>query len=179
MLGGLVSVDLVDKLAADSIGNPLFVVESLRLLHQQGNLAKANVQWGLTVDEFEIPKKVKDVISRRVEALNCEQRIILDAASVVGEKFDPKLISAIVSQDNAVVLRALNEIAKTTLMIHCDENCCMFGHAKSREMIYEEIPPLLRKEYHLRIAEKIEADRKASGCSLYKRLSVSLWPSRK
>ncbi|HUK85022.1 MAG TPA: AAA family ATPase, partial [Candidatus Acidoferrum sp.] len=157
MLGGLVSVDLVDKLAADSIGNPLFVVESLRLMHQQGNLAKTNVRWSLTVDEFEIPKKVKDVISRRVEALKSDQRIILDAASVVGEKFDPTLISAILYQDNAVVLRSLNEIAKTTLMINCDENCCSFSHAKSREMIYEEIPPLLRKEYHSRIAEKIEA----------------------
>ena len=69
----------------------------------------------------------------------------------------PNLIAAVVSQDNIEVLRALNEIAKTTLMIHCDENCCRFDHAKSREMLYEEIPPLLRKEYHSRIAAKIEA----------------------
>jgi len=44
MLGGLVSLDLVEKLSADTMGNPLFVVESLRLMHQRGKLVKANVQ---------------------------------------------------------------------------------------------------------------------------------------
>jgi tetratricopeptide (TPR) repeat protein len=166
MLGGLVTSDLVEKLEAYSMGNPLFVVESLRMLHQQGNLSKTNGQWSLCVDNFAIPTKVKDVILRRLDALKSEQRIILDAASVVGEKFDPKLIAAAVYQDDAEVLRALNEIAKTTLMIHCDENCCRFGHAKSREMLYQEIPPLLRKEYHSRIAQRIEADQETDGFSI-------------
>jgi len=157
MLGGSVQPDLGEKLAANTMGNPLFVVESLRMMYQQGSLSKSNGKWSLRVDKFEIPKKVKDVILQRLEALKSDQRLILDVASVVGEKFDTKLIAAVVSQDNASVLRALNEIGKTTLMIHCDANCCSFGHAKSREMIYEEIPPLLRKEYHSRIAERIEA----------------------
>ena len=166
MLGGLVHSDFEKKLAADTMGNPLFVVESLRMMHQQGSLSKTNGKWSLRVDNFEIPKKVKDVILRRLEALKSDQRLILNAASVVGEKFDPKLIAAVVSQDNVSVLITLNEIAKTTLMIHCDENCCRFDHAKSREMIYEEIPPLLRKEYHLRIAQRIEADQETDGFSI-------------
>ncbi len=166
MLGGLVLSDFGEKLAADTMGNPLFVVESLRMMHQQGRLTKTNGKWSLRVDNFEIPKKVKDVMLRRLESLKSDQRLILDVASVVGEKFDPKLIAAAVSQDNASVLRALNEIAKTTLMIYCDENCCRFGHAKSREMLYEEIPPLLRKEYHLRIAEKNEAGLETNSFSI-------------
>ena len=96
MLGGSVSSNLVEKLAAETMGNPLFVVESLRMMHQQGSLSKTNGQWSLCVDNFEIPTKVKDVILRRLEALKSDQRIILDAASVVGEKFDPKLIAAAV-----------------------------------------------------------------------------------
>ncbi len=157
MLGGLVLSDFGEKLATDTMGNPLFVVESLRMMHQQGRLIKTNGKWSLRVDNFEIPKKIKDVMLLRLESLKSDQRIVLDAASVVGEKFDPKLIAAAVLQDYASVLRALNETAKTTLIIHCDENCCRFSHEKSREMLYEEIPPLLRKEYHSRIAEKIEA----------------------
>ena len=167
MLGGLVHSDFEKKLAANTMGNPLFLVESLRMMHQQGSLYKTNGKWSLRVDNFEIPKKVKDVILRRLEALKSDQRLILNAASVVGEKFDPKLIAAVVSQDNIGVLATLNEIAKTTLMINCDTNCCRFDHAKSREMIYEEIPPLLRKEYHLRIAQRIEADsQEADGFSI-------------
>ena len=167
MLGGSVNSNLVEKLAAETMGNPLFIVESLRMIHQQGNLTKTNGQWSLFVDNFEIPTKVKDVILRRLEALKPDQRTILDAASVVGEKFDPNLIAAVVvSQDNMDVLRELNDIAKTTLMIHCDESCCRFDHTKSREMLYGEIPPLLRREYHSRIATKIEASNQEAGFSV-------------
>jgi len=166
MLGGSVNSNLVEKLAAETLGNPLFVVESLRMMHKQGSLTKTKGQWSLCVDNFEIPTKVKDVILRRLEALKPNQRTILDAASVVGEKFDPNLIAAVVSHDTIEVLRELSEIAKTTLMIHCDESCCRFDHAKSREMLYREIPPLLRREYHSRVATKIEASTQKASFSV-------------
>ena len=158
MLSGSVQPELVEKIAADSGGNPLFIVESLRMLHQQGNLIKQNGQWLLCGDYSGIPRKVKDVILRRLAALKSDHRKILDFASVAGLKFDPELVAAAFSQDKVDVLRALHEIEKTTLLMHCDRECCRFVHAKFREMLYEEIPPLLKKEYHLRIAEKIEAE---------------------
>lgn len=156
MLGGTVDQTLVEKLASDSHGNPLFVVESLRMLFQQGNLSKKNGQWSLCIDTYEIPPKVKDIILQRLETLPPDQRKILDVCSVVGEKFDPKLVAAAVSLDNADVLIALNKIAKSALMVHCDGDFYKFSQSKSREMLYAEIPPLLKKEYHSRIAEKIE-----------------------
>ena len=89
MLGGNVQLELVEKLAADSHGNPLFVVESLRMLYQQGRLSKKEDQWSLSVQDFDVPRKVRDVILRRLETLKSDQRKILDVASVVGEKFEP------------------------------------------------------------------------------------------
>jgi tetratricopeptide (TPR) repeat protein len=156
MLEGSVHPELVEKLASDSRGNPLFVVESLRMLYQQGSLSKKDGRWSLCVDKFDVPRKVRDVILRRLEALKPYQRKILDVASVVGEKFDPKLVAAVVSRDNADVLIALNKIAKRTLMVHSKGNGFRFEHEKFREMLYEEVPPLLRREYHLRVAEEME-----------------------
>jgi tetratricopeptide (TPR) repeat protein len=156
MLDGSVHPELVEKLASDSRGNPLFVVESLRMLYQQGSLSKKNGRWSLSVDAFGLPRKVRDVILRRLEALKPDQRKILDVASVVGEKFDPKLVAAVVSRDNADVLIALNEIAKLTLMVQSKGNGFRFEHEKFREMLFEEVPPLLRREYHLRVAEEME-----------------------
>jgi tetratricopeptide (TPR) repeat protein len=158
MLSGSVQPELVEKITADSGGNPLFIVESLRMLYQQGNLVKQNGQWLLCGDYSGIPRKVKDVILRRLAGLKSAQRRILDFASVAGLKFDPELVTAAFSQDKVDVLCALDEIEKTTLLLHCDRDCCSFVHAKFREMLYEEIPPLLKKEYHLRIAERIEAE---------------------
>lgn len=157
MLGGKVFPELVEKLTLDSRGIPLYIVEALRMLYQQESLSKKNGQWNLCVDTFKIPQKVRDVILGRLNALTHDQRQILDVASVVGEKFEPKLVAAIIACDYADVLMTLNEIAKTTLMVSCEETSYRFDHIKFREMLYEEIPFLLKKEYHLRAAEKLES----------------------
>ena len=157
MLNGGIDPELIEKLAFDSHGNPLFVVETLRMLYQQGSLFKKDGRWSLCGDNFDVPRKVRDVILRRLETLKPSQRKIVDVASLVGEKFDPKLVAAAVSRDNADVLIALNDIAKRTLMVHGEGNGFRFEHEKFREMLYQEIPPLLKKEYHLRVAEEMES----------------------
>jgi len=158
MLGGAVQSEFVDKIASETIGNPLFVVESLRVLYKQGSLYKKSGQWSLQAANFETPKKVKDIILQRLEALKPNQKTILDIASVIGENFDPSLIAAVISHDKTDVLRELNEIARSTLMVYCDDDLYRFKHSKFREMLYLEIPSLLRKEYHLRLAQKMEVE---------------------
>jgi tetratricopeptide (TPR) repeat protein len=157
MLNGRVDPELVEKLASESHGNPLFVVETLRMLHQQRSISKKDGQWHLCVDNFEVPRKVRDVFLRRLESLKPNQRKILDVAAVVGQKFNPKLVATAVSCDNADVLIALNEIAKRTLMVRSEGNSYRFEHEKFREMLYQEIPLLLKREYHLRVAEEMES----------------------
>jgi tetratricopeptide (TPR) repeat protein len=158
MLGGNAQPEFVEAMAAESHGNPLFVVESLRMLYQQGTIVKKNGRWSHCVQSIEIPRKFREVILQRLQTLKPDQRKILEAASVIGEKFNPKLVAAVVSEDSLDVLRAIGEIEKSTLMVHCDGAGYKFEHAKFREMLYKEISPPLKAEYHLRIAEKIEAD---------------------
>jgi tetratricopeptide (TPR) repeat protein len=156
MLGGKLQPELVENLSAESRGNPLFIVESLRMLHERRCLFRNFGQWQLNVEKFGIPAKVKDVILRRIESLKPNQRRILDAASVIGEKFDPKLVGAVVLQDSLDVLESLDAIAQSTLLVSCEGDNYRFDHAKSREMLYDRIPTVLKKEYHSRIADKLE-----------------------
>jgi len=157
MVGGNASLTLVEQLANESRGNPLFVVESVRMLYEQGSLDLEKGEWRLKVEKLGIPAKVKDVIERRLESLKSTQRRILETASVIGEKFDPKLVAEVISQDSLDVLESLDSIAHSTLLVSCEGDHYRFDHAKSREMLYDKIPPLLRKEYHLRIGNKIES----------------------
>lgn len=157
MLRGCMDHRLAERLALDSRGNPLFVVESLRMLFQQGCLSKKNGRWSLVVEDFGVPPRVKDVILRRIGMLAPNQRRILDVASLVGESFDPKLVAAVVSRENIDVLVDLDKIAKSTMIVRLEGDLYRFNHAKSREILCEEISPILRKEYHSKIAEKIEA----------------------
>jgi predicted ATPase len=145
MMGGSLQPTLVEKLAAESKGNPLFIVESLRMLHERRSLVQEDNQWRLAVDEFGIPTKIKDIILRRLAILKYAQRRVLDAASVIGEKFDVELLSNVLGLDNLEVLETLNVIAHSTSLVSVEENYYRFDHARSRETLYEELSPPLKR----------------------------------
>jgi len=157
MLGASLQQSLAEKLAVESEGNPLFVVESLRMLHERKNIIKENNEWRLAVDELGIPSKIKDIIVQRLACLNNAQRRILDAASVIGEEFDVGLLSSVVEQDSLDVLETLSVIASSTSLVRVDENQYRFDHARSREVLYEKLALPLKRGYHSRIAEKLES----------------------
>jgi tetratricopeptide (TPR) repeat protein len=156
LLAGLVADDFVGKLFSESHGNPLFVIESLRMLFENQSLVQVDGVWCLATDKLGIPTKVKDIILRRLSGLKPSQRRILDVASVVGDKFDPQLIGAVLNVDSLEILEALNLIALSKSLVCVEGDFYRFDHAKSREVLYEEILAPLRKGYHARIAEKIE-----------------------
>ena len=160
MLGGAVCKDLVEKLSEESRGNALFVIESLRMLFENGGIFRANNQWALASDKVGVPTKVKDIILRRLIALKPNQRRTLDIASVIGDKFDPQLLGAVLNQDNLEVLETLNTIALSKSLVCVEGDYYRFDHAKSREVLYDEILLPLKKGYHERIAERIETLRK-------------------
>jgi len=162
MVGGRVDPKLVERLMKESQGNPLFVIEFLRMLSEHGKLIRVKDQWRLSVEKFGMPSKVKEVIMRRIGALRPNQRRVLDVAAVIGDKFDPDLIAGVLSKDRLEILEVLNGILKSTSLVNVEENKYMFDHAKCREVLYEEISSPLKREYHKRVAEQIENANKDS-----------------
>jgi predicted ATPase len=156
MMHGNISPELAVKLSQESRGNALFVVESLRMLSERGSLYKENDEWRIAEGALGIPGKFKDVILRRLNLLKFNQRRVLDAASVIGEKFDVELLSVVLGQDSLEILEILNTVAKSTSLLSVEGSFFRFDHAKSRQAIYEEIALPLKKGYHRRVAEKLE-----------------------
>jgi len=163
MIGGSLEPNFLKKLIADSHGNALFVVESLRMLSERESLVQKDNVWCLAVDELGTPSKFRDIILRRLGTLKLNQRRILDVASVIGEKFSPQLLSLIVDQDNLEVLETLNLVARSSSLVVCEGESYRFDHAKSQEVVYDEIPSLLKKGYHNRIAQKLEKEKESNG----------------
>ncbi len=95
MLEGDLQHELAAKLAKESQGNPLFVVESLRMLHERGSLIHEHDKWRLAHGEIEIPDKIRDIILQRLSSLTRNQRKVLDAASAMGERFDAELVASV------------------------------------------------------------------------------------
>ncbi len=159
MLTGNVSRKLIERLTAETLGNPLFVIESIRMLAEQRGLIQENNCWTVVDDDFGVPDKVMDVILRRLGALNLEARQVLDAGAVIGDKFDAELIGAVLEQSTVKVLGILNSISKSKSLVCCEQDWFRFDHPKTREALYQEISLPLRREYHLRVAVALEAKR--------------------
>ena len=156
MVGGKLDPGLAARLAEESRGNALFLVETLRMLSEQKSIVQEDNQWRLAIEDFGIPSKIRDIILRRLAVLKSSQRRVLDAASVIGEKFDVELLGAVLGQDCLEVLETLNLVAQSTSLVVVEENYFRFNHAKSQETLYEEIPLPLKRGYHARVAEKLE-----------------------
>ena len=148
---------MVDRISDESQGNPLFIIESLKLLFENDSLVREGDEWRLNVDRLSIPIKIKDIILRRLSTLKLNQRRILDVASVIGDKFDPQLLGSVLEVDSLSVLETLNSIALSRSLVCVEGDYYKFDHAKTREVLYEEILLPLRKGYHQRVAERIES----------------------
>jgi KaiC/GvpD/RAD55 family RecA-like ATPase/tetratricopeptide (TPR) repeat protein len=156
MVGGAAAEDFIEKISTASNGNPLFILESVRMLFENKGIAKKQDTWELSVDSLGIPTKIKDIILQRVSTLNREQRRLLDAASVIGEKFNVDLLASVLSQDSLTVIDSLNFIAQATSIIVDEGTFFCFDHARSREVLYETLSLSLKRGYHAKVADCIE-----------------------
>ncbi len=171
MLHGSLEAEFADRLSGESQGNPLFVVESLRMLYEHGSLFNNGKRWCLSGKELGIPSKIRDVILHRLGALKYGQRRVLDVASTIGEKFEVNLLATVLNQDPLTVLETLNAISQATSLVCLQGECYRFDHAKSRETLYDEIPLPLRRGYHSKIAETLENSNKNSNELPFSRLA--------
>jgi KaiC/GvpD/RAD55 family RecA-like ATPase/tetratricopeptide (TPR) repeat protein len=157
MLGGCVEQELAQRLSTESQGNPLFVVESLRMLNERNSLVFEEDQWRLTAGAIGIPPKIRDIILQRLSVLTRSQRSVLDAASVIGEMFDASLLASVLNQDSVETIKLLDATSKDTSLVVCEGELYRFDHARTRDALYSDLSPAFRKVYHAKVAEKLES----------------------
>ncbi len=159
MLGGKIRKSFAKQLSNQTNGNALFAVEAIRTMYNLGHLSKVKGEWNSGQNQTAFPTVYRDVILRRIESLEPIDRRILDVGSVVGTKFNPKLVAAALSMDFVEVLNALDNISKSSNLIANQDSIYQFNHSKTREMLYQEISQPLKLEYNLRIADELEKEK--------------------
>jgi len=154
--------DLVKRIYEETEGNPFFAIETLRLLMQQNVLIKEEGEWKLSksIEDIDIPPRVYDVTVRRINVLTDEEREILDCASVVGDMFHSSVVGNVSGSSRIELLKTLSNIERKHHIVHSVEDGCRFDHSKIREVLYNEIAPELRREYHSMIALYMEEENK-------------------
>lgn len=158
-------VELADALYAATQGNPLFVTEAVRdLLERQSEHQTLPLDGGGSADHFLFQqalrrnRRVQEVILERIERLPLPAQELLQLAAVLGRDFSLDLLEATAATDPVDSLEVL--LQRKFLVERPDERID-FSHQIVRQVAYDSINTLQRRRLHFRIAQALEALRRA------------------
>jgi class 3 adenylate cyclase/tetratricopeptide (TPR) repeat protein len=159
---------LRSAIAAKTEGNPFYVEEVVRSLHEAGAIRVENGRFALTarLDDVVIPDTIHDVIMARIDRLEEAPKRTLQTASVIGRDFTRRLVerlSAVRDRSDALLreLRAVELIYEKSVF---PEVAYRFKHALTQDVAYRSLLVQRRRELHGLIGAAIEelyADRLA------------------
>ncbi len=140
----------VAQLYADTEGNPLFVVESVRA--QQGttwaSVAGAN--------ESGLPPKIYAVIRSRLTQLTPETQSLVNLAAVIGRSFSYDVLAAASAMVEEEVVDAIDELLARQIIREQRMDGYDFSHDRIRDVTYAEISQTRRRLLHRRVAQALE-----------------------
>jgi len=138
-------------------GNPFFALETLKALFENGVLRAEGGQWHTDLDEItqdyselQIPPRVAEVVRRRVGRLSEPAQRVVQAASVVGEGFSPKLLAGVTGLSEWAVLEGVEEAEAHGLV-----RCAHFTHDLIRQGIYSDLPVQRKTTLHSAVAHSL------------------------
>jgi predicted ATPase len=141
-------------------GNPLFTRELLRTLEEQGHLRQETSSWVLgDVRNVPVPRLLRQVIERRLERLNDEQRALLEVAAVIGQEVPLDLWQAVSeATDEKLIVTMEQAVAAHVVDEATHHQSVGFTHALIREALYTGIVLPRRNKLHQAIAEALLRD---------------------
>ncbi len=153
---------LVALVYSETEGNPFFVEEVFRHLHEAGKLLDEAGQWrdGVQIADTEVPRSVGLVIGQRLERVSDDCRRILTIAALAGKVFRFDLLIAFEGVAEDALLDAMEEAARATLIEDVSvgrEARYAFVHEQIRQTLLSLLSTARRQRLHLRMADAIEA----------------------
>ena len=142
-------------------GNPLFLEECVASLVETGALIGEPGAYRFTRPtlSLEVPATVRATIASRIDRLGYEDKRLLQAASVIGDEVEVRLLEAIADVPAEAVRRGLDQLHAAGLL---DQRALFpdlvygFRHALVHDVAYESLLHERRRGLHARILEAIE-----------------------
>jgi class 3 adenylate cyclase/tetratricopeptide (TPR) repeat protein len=154
---------LLERIVEAAQGVPLFVEQMLAFLDDQGSISAE-----------EVPPAISALLAARLEAIDVQERWLLERASVEGERFHAGALAALAGMEAHDVVDRLEKLVHREL-IRSDstsfsgEHAFRFEHALIRDTAYQRVSKAERAAGHERLADWLEhhgADEELIGSQL-------------
>ncbi len=154
------------KIAYKSDGVPFFVFEMIRGLKEGQflrTLPNGTYVETRAVQEIQVPSAVRDLIEGRLRDLTKGERALIDVGAVQGFEFDADLMARVLDRKKVAILQDLAEMERHSGVVRSDGPGYRFDHHQIQEVVYEDLPEGLRREYHAMLADALFERAKLDG----------------
>ena len=158
LLNGRVHKKVLAAVMKEGEGNPLFTIECVHNLLGGGQLRCVDGVWSFHGETVSVPSSVKEVVMRRVERLPKNTRRVLEAASVIGLQFEPRILASLMNYRQMDLLEVLEDADRSHGMVRVESGSAAFTHENLQRVIYESISEARRNEIHKEIARILEGE---------------------
>jgi class 3 adenylate cyclase/tetratricopeptide (TPR) repeat protein len=142
-----------------SAGTPLFCEEFIQMLIDEGRLVRDGASWRATgqMREIRVPHSIQAVLAARLDSLPDGEKSVLQAASIVGERFEVTQIKDLTGgADPEAGLESLRRKGLVTGDDGADE--MSFRHILIRDAAYASLPKSERAALHDRFGTTLERE---------------------
>ncbi|MDR7420129.1 MAG: AAA family ATPase [Armatimonadota bacterium] len=154
-----VDAETLFRIHRETEGNPLFIVETLRLMQQnhwqEPRESTASMRSPDETDAL-VFQSVRALIEQRLALLSGDGLNVAGIASVVGRSVDPELLGAIARMNENKLSKAIAELLAHGILDR-DRTRLRFSHDKIRAVCYERLSPQARRGLHARCAHVLAA----------------------
>jgi tRNA A-37 threonylcarbamoyl transferase component Bud32/tetratricopeptide (TPR) repeat protein len=162
--------DFAAAIHAKTEGNPLFMADVVRYLHDSGSIQSSNGVWNILQSTSEIegklPESIKAMIERKLDQVDSIGRRILEVGSIQGAEFDSALVADVLQIDPADVedkLQGLHQLHALIEPVKEDEFSdgslnirYHFVHALYQNALYGSLSPSRRASFARVLAGSLE-----------------------
>jgi predicted ATPase len=162
-------------LFAEASGQPLYMLETLKALAEQGVLAaqaETGGQWRLDIARMRdpsslhglLPPRIREVVRTRLARLSPQAITLLSAGAILGQNLTFGQLWRVANLDEDQALSALDELVRSQLLRRAEirqrasaDPTYAFSHDKIRDVVYTEAGDARRFVFHRRAFEILQA----------------------
>ena len=154
--GGEMDPSLARPLYLGSEGNPLFIVEMVRLQMTDSSPMGAAHREKMASATLSLPPKVRMVLEARLAQLTPSARELASLAATIGREFTFTLLAQACPCDEDTLVRDLDELWGRRIVREQGEDAYGFSHDRLREVAYDSLSAARRRLLHHYVAQALE-----------------------
>jgi tetratricopeptide (TPR) repeat protein len=152
--------ELRDQIIERSAGTPLFCEEFIHMLIDDGKVVRDGERWRAigTIEQIQVPHGINAVVGARLDLLTQEQRDVLQAAGVIGERFQMRQLQRLLPDVD--VESETESLRRKGFVTGGDgrNDEYHFRHLLIRDAAYGSLPKSQRAALHDRFRSVLETE---------------------